>query len=50
VTFKIGDIVEATVSFAAMQTKSKKAKMHVLLRALVLIDHSERDVSPSPRS
>jgi hypothetical protein len=28
-----------------MQTKNKSAKMHILLRALVLIDHTERDVS-----
>ncbi|KAJ2924574.1 hypothetical protein H1R20_g12525, partial [Candolleomyces eurysporus] len=43
VTFRIGDIVEATVSFAAMPTRNGSAKLHVLLRALVLLDHSERD-------
>jgi hypothetical protein len=49
VVFKQGDIVEATVSFAVMLTKNKTAKMHVLLRALVLMDHTERDVSKSIR-
>jgi hypothetical protein len=43
--FKHGDLVEATISFAVIPTKNKTAKMHILLRALVLIDHTERDVS-----
>ncbi|KAJ2934234.1 hypothetical protein H1R20_g2868, partial [Candolleomyces eurysporus] len=45
VVFKHGDLVEATVSFAVMHTKHKTAKMHVLLRALVLLDHTERDAA-----
>ena len=42
--FKLGDIVEATVSFSVMSTKNKTAKLHILLRGLVLLDHTERDV------
>ncbi|RXW19797.1 hypothetical protein EST38_g6060 [Candolleomyces aberdarensis] len=45
VAFKYGDIVEATISFAAIPTKNNAAKMHVLLRALVLLDQTERNTA-----
>ena len=37
--------MEATVSFAVIPTKNKGTKMHILLRALVLLDQTERNVS-----
>ncbi|KAJ2924233.1 hypothetical protein H1R20_g12863, partial [Candolleomyces eurysporus] len=45
VVFKHGDIVEATISFVAIPTKNNAAKMHVLLRALVLLDQTERNTA-----
>ncbi|KAJ2934233.1 hypothetical protein H1R20_g2861, partial [Candolleomyces eurysporus] len=45
VVFKHGDIVEATVSFAAIPTKNNSAKMHIQLRALLLLDQTERNAA-----
>ncbi|KAJ2924206.1 hypothetical protein H1R20_g12887, partial [Candolleomyces eurysporus] len=45
VAFKHGDIVEATVAFAVIPMKNNRAKMHVLLRALALLDQTERNTA-----
>ncbi|KAJ2915584.1 hypothetical protein MD484_g4827, partial [Candolleomyces efflorescens] len=43
VIFKSGDIVEAVVAFAIIPTKKNTAKLHLLLRGLVLLDQTERN-------
>ena len=43
--FKIGDIVEAVVAFVCYPTQKGPIKMTMALRALSLLDHTERDVS-----
>ncbi|KAF8973568.1 hypothetical protein BDZ97DRAFT_1647707, partial [Flammula alnicola] len=43
--FKIGDIVRAMVSFVGFQSKDKKAKMTVMLKALTLVENTATIVS-----
>jgi len=42
-TFRVGDIVEASVSFMAVPNKGK-FKIVVLLKGLILLDQTTRDV------
>lgn len=42
--YRIGDIVEAQVSFAVFPMKEAKFKMALILRAIALLDHTETDV------
>jgi hypothetical protein len=46
--FKIGDIVEAQVSFVGIPLKGGKAKMLVVLRALTLLDCQQSMVRCPP--
>ncbi|TFK20321.1 hypothetical protein FA15DRAFT_659177 [Coprinopsis marcescibilis] len=41
--FKIGDVVEAVIAIGCAAVQNKTLKMLVTLRALTLIDHTERD-------
>ncbi|KAJ2916176.1 hypothetical protein MD484_g4251, partial [Candolleomyces efflorescens] len=41
--FKIGDIVEAVIAFVCYPTAKGPIKMTLALRALTMLDHSERD-------
>jgi len=43
-TFRVGDVVEASVSFMAVPNKGK-FKIVVLLKGLILLDQTARDVS-----
>ena len=43
--YRIGDIVEAQVSFVVFPIKEGKFKMALILRAIALLDHAETDVS-----
>ncbi|KAH6888304.1 hypothetical protein BKA70DRAFT_1442951 [Coprinopsis sp. MPI-PUGE-AT-0042] len=43
VIFKIGDIVEITISLASFPTKDKKSTMAVILKSIMLLDNNERN-------
>lgn len=43
--FRIGDIVEAQVSFTSVPLKEKKYKMIIVLRALTILDSTVVKVS-----
>lgn len=45
VAFRVGDIVEAQVSFVGVPLKGEKVRMMVVLRALTLLDCNESMVS-----
>lgn len=43
--FRVGDIVEAQISFEVIQLKGQRQKMIVILRALTLLDKGALEVS-----
>jgi len=43
--FRIGDVVEAQISFEVIRLKGKRQKMIVILRALTLLDKEALEVS-----
>jgi len=46
-TFRVGDIVEAQLSFNVIPLRGEKHKMLMTLRALTLLDHTHSTVSTS---
>lgn len=44
-TIRVGDIVEAQLSFEGIQLKGNRCKMIVVLRALTLLDKEPLEVS-----
>jgi len=45
--FRVGDVVEAQISFEVIRLKGKRQKMIVVLRALTLLDKGALEVSES---
>ena len=45
--FRVGDVVEAQVSFAVIQLRGQRQKMILILRALTLLDKGALEVSES---
>ena len=43
--FRVGDVVEAQISFEVIRLKGKRQKMIVILRALTLLDKGALDAS-----
>jgi hypothetical protein len=43
--FKVGDVVEAQISFVGVPLKGGKAKLMIVLRALTLLDCQQSMVS-----
>lgn len=44
-SFRVGDVVEAQISFQVILLKGKRQKMLVILRALTLLDNGAVEVS-----
>ena len=44
-TFRVGDVVEAQISFEVIQLKGQRQKMIVILRAITLLDKGALEVS-----
>jgi hypothetical protein len=44
---RVGDVVEAQISFAVIRLKGQRQKMIIILRALTLLDKGALEVSES---
>ena len=45
--FRVGDVVEAQISFALIRLRGQRQKMIIILRALTLLDKGALEVSES---
>ena len=46
-TFRVGDVIEAQISFDIIQLKGQRHKMIIILRALTLLDKGAFEVGKS---